>query len=122
MGVGRHAIADIYDCCKDKIDDIDYIKKIIFDSAECANLHIVDSKFHKFEPIGISGVLILSESHLTVHTWPEYNYLAVDVFTCGNRIDPKKACEIIAKKFQSKKYEIKEIERGKNCEVSRIRD
>ena len=63
----------------------------------------------------------INESHLTVHTWTEYN-LAVDVFTCGNNINPKDACEVIAKIFKSKNYEIRQIERGNNCEISRTRN
>lgn len=112
MSVGRHAIIDVYECKIDKIDDLKFIKDMLVESAKEANLHIVDQIFHKFSPIGISGVLILAESHLTIHTWPEYNFAAIDVFTCGTKFDPKEVCEIIAKRLKSSKYEIKEIKRG----------
>lgn len=122
MGVGKHAIADIYMCNCPNMDNINYVKKLIFKSAKEANLTVVNSQFHKFNPIGISGVLILAESHLTIHTWPEYNYIAIDIFTCGQNINPSKACEKIAKNFKSNNYDIKEFERGDKCEISRIRN
>lgn len=116
MAVGRHAIADIYNCNCPKMDDLKYIKNLVMTSAKEAKLTVVDNKFYKFNPIGISGVLILSESHLTIHTWPEYNYIAVDVFTCGAEINPVNACKIIAKNFDSKSMMIREFERGDDCE------
>ncbi len=78
--------------------------------------------FHKFSPIGISGVLLLPESHLTIHTWPEYNYIAIDVFTCGTKVKPTKTCEIIAKRFNTDNYVISELERGDKCAIPRVRN
>lgn len=120
MTIGRHAIADLYNCNSLNLDNLDYIKNLILQSAKEANLTVVNSVFHKFNPIGISGVLILSESHLTIHTWPEYNYVAIDVFTCGKKINPTEACEIIAKKFNASVYSINELERGSEYAISRI--
>ena len=122
MEVGRHAIANIYNCKIDDMDNVEKIKEIIMEAANETKLHIVDSIFHKFSPIGISGVLILSESHLTIHTWPEYNFIAIDVFTCGTSFNPERTCEIIAKKFKSDTYDIKEIKRGEKIGLSRIRN
>lgn len=112
MSLGEHAIVDLYDCNISNIDDLKEIKKIIIESVNESNLHVVKEFFYKFNPIGISGVLILLESHLTIHTWPEYNFVALDVFTCGKHFNPKEVCSIIAKKLKSDKYVIKLIERG----------
>ncbi len=120
MTIGRQAIMDVYDYKKIDVENIEEIKEMLIKSAKESNLHIVDSKFHKFEPIGISGVLILAESHLTIHTWPEYNYIAIDIFTCGNSINPVAACEIIAKNICSNNFDIKYYERGDKNAISRI--
>lgn len=111
MVVGKHAIIDINDC-KVNIDDLELIKKILLDSAKEASLNVVDIVFHEFEPIGISGVVVLAESHIAVHTWPEYNFVAADAFTCGTTMDPKVVLEIIAKKLNSNNYKIKDFNRG----------
>ena len=120
--MGHHAISEIYECNAEQLDNIEYIKTVVKESAKAANLTIVEENFHKFSPIGISGVLILSESHLTIHTWPEYKYVAIDCFTCGDKGDPRYACELIAQKLKSKNYIINEIERGMDYELPRIRD
>lgn len=114
MSLGKHAIANLYNCNIKDMDDLEKIKKIIIDSANEKKLHILKDIFYKFNPIGITGVLILSESHLTVHTWPEYKFIAVDVFTCGENFKPKEVCDLIAKKVKSQNYDIREFERGKN--------
>lgn len=111
MVVGRHAIADIYDC-KVNIDDLELIKNILLESAKEANLHVVDIVFHEFEPVGISGVVVLAESHIAIHTWPEYNFVAADAFTCGDKMDPRVVLNIIAKKLNSSNHEIKDFNRG----------
>ena len=111
MVVGKHAVIDIYDC-KVNIDDLDIIKNILLESAKEAALHVVDIVFHKFEPIGISGVVVLAESHIAIHTWPEYNFVAADAFTCGTKMDPKEVLSIIAKKLESSSHEIKDFNRG----------
>jgi len=112
MEFGRHALADLYDCENEVLDNIEEIKKIISDSCKEANLTIVESKYHKFEPIGLSGVSILSESHITIHTWPEYKFVSVDAFTCGYKMDPTLVCNIIAQKLKCKNKDIKEYKRG----------
>ena len=97
--LGRHCIVDIIYFKYGRMDSIEYIKNVLIESSLESKLHIVDEKFYKFNPIGISGVLILSESHITIHTWPEYNFVAVDAFTCGNNMDPYCVCEKISKKL-----------------------
>lgn len=116
MEFGRHALADLYNCENNVLDSIDEIKKIIEDSCIEANLTVVESNYHKFEPIGLSGVTILAESHITIHTWPEYNFVSIDAFTCGNKMNPTLVCEIVAKKLKSNNVDIKEYKRGKKHE------
>lgn len=116
MELGRHALADLYNCNNEILDDVTKIKEVIEISCKEANLTVVESIYHKFEPIGVSGVTILSESHITIHTWPEYNFASIDAFTCGNNMDPTLVCNILADKLKSDKTNIKEYKRGNRCE------
>ncbi|HXC62081.1 MAG TPA: adenosylmethionine decarboxylase, partial [Nitrospiria bacterium] len=72
----------------------------------------IETSFHRFSPFGISGVVVIAESHLTIHTWPEYGYAAVDIFTCGDLLQPNIAAAYLIEKFQSKNPSIFEMKRG----------
>ena len=84
----------------------------MLDAAKKAHATIVDDKFHHFSPFGVSGVVVIAESHLAIHTWPEYRYAAVDVFTCGETLKPEVAAIYLAQVFQSQNPSIHEIKRG----------
>jgi len=116
MELGRHALADLYNCKNEILNDVDKIKEVIETSCKEANLTVVKSIYHNFEPIGVSGVTILAESHITIHTWPEHNFVSIDAFTCGNNMKPSLVCHILADKFKSDKPDIKEYKRGNICE------
>lgn len=116
MEYGKHALADLYECDIEYLDSVDKIQEILETSCKEANLTVVESKFHKFHPIGISGICILSESHVTIHTWPEDGFVSIDAFTCGTKMNPSLVCNIIAEKLNSKKIDIKEFKRGKKDE------
>ncbi|HBC96751.1 MAG TPA: S-adenosylmethionine decarboxylase proenzyme [Clostridium sp.] len=110
--LGRHILAEIYGCDARILNDEDFIKKVMVNSALKAGAEVREAIFHKFSPQGVSGVVIISESHLTVHTWPELGYAAVDVFTCGNRINPWDACNYMTEKFNAKNMTATEVKRG----------
>lgn len=110
--VGSHIIIDLYDCRASCLDDIESIKNILIESAKISNTTILDVKFHKFNPQGVSGYVLISESHLSIHTWPEYNYASVDVYTCGNNALPTKATDYIIEKLECKKPAVIKLERG----------
>ena len=90
----------------------DKVEKYMIDAALECGATIVQKCFHMFNPYGVSGVVIISESHLAIHTWPELGYAAVDLFTCGTKCDPKVAYEFLKKKFNSKKASFTELKRG----------
>ena len=73
---------------------------------------VVQKCFHQFNPHGVSGVVIISESHLAIHTWPELGYAAVDLFTCGEQCDPKVAYEFLKERFNSKDASYSQLNRG----------
>lgn len=110
--LGKHAIANLTNCTFKEIDNVLEIENVLKKSAEEAGLHIVDVKFHKFEPIGISGMVVLEESHIAIHTWPEYKFVAVDAFTCGKEMNPEYVCKLIAKKLDAKIEKIETLYRG----------
>ena len=81
--LGRHLLLELNDCNREVLDDLDYIRQAMRGAAEQAGATIVGESFHKFDPIGVTGIVAIAESHLCIHTWPEYGYAAADVFTCG---------------------------------------
>ncbi|MBZ4646513.1 MAG: S-adenosylmethionine decarboxylase [Petroclostridium sp.] len=108
----RHSIIELWECNRNFLDNRELVEKIMVQATLEAGAEIREVTFHKFTPQGISGAIIISESHLTIHTFPEHGYASVDVFTCGDRIDPGIATKIIARKLGSKRtYEIN-LERG----------
>lgn len=110
--LGRHVLAEIYDCNPEFLNDRTMVEKIMVTAALEAGAEVREVVFHKFSPQGVSGVVVISESHLAIHTWPELGYAAVDVFTCGDRVNPWDAANYIAEKFQAKHVDAYEVKRG----------
>jgi S-adenosylmethionine decarboxylase len=110
--LGRHILVEAYECDREALDNIRELQKAMETAAEEAGATVVESAFRKFQPHGISGVLIISESHLTIHTWPEYGYAAIDLFTCGCKADPWKAFEHLSSYLKSSRTTSIEIQRG----------
>ena len=94
------------------IEEPKKIKRILIEAAKKSGSQPLEVTIHKFSPQGITGVVLLAESHITIHTWPEINYLAIDIFTCGEKVMPHKALNYLKKEFQPKRVEIREIKRG----------
>ena len=107
---GVHLIAEFWD--GKNIDDKEEMEKLLVEASKEANNTPLKVAVHKFWPQGIMGVVLLAESHIALHYWPEYNYLAVDIFTCGDHSQPEKALEYLEKEIKPKKVEVKEIKRG----------
>ena len=110
--LGRHLLLELKNCNKEVLNDVDYLKKCLIDTAEGIGATVVNSAFHQFSPYGVSGVVVVAESHLCIHTWPEYGYAAVDVFTCGNTIEPSDAIDILVEKLESGDSTHMELKRG----------
>jgi S-adenosylmethionine decarboxylase len=88
------------------------VKGALVAAAKEAKATIIDVSFHEFNPFGISGMVVIAESHLSIHTWPEYSYAAVDIFTCGDIIKPEVAAQYLIKRFESKTPSVVEMKRG----------
>lgn len=109
---GRHYILDLFGCDPKLLMDSDFLESICIESAKKAGATVLHSYFHHFgEDYGVTGVVTLSESHISIHTWPETNYAALDIFMCG-KCDPKDAADFIIGKFNPTSSKILPINRG----------
>ena len=109
--LGKHLIIELYECGEALLSDPKQIEIIMQETALAMGATIVQSNFHHFTPLGVSGVVIIKESHLTIHTWPEHGYAAVDVFTCGE-IQFEKGVDFLKEKFGTEEVEWRMLERG----------
>lgn len=116
--VGTHFALELYDCPSGLLDDRVFVRDAIRSAAEAAGSTLLNEVQHKFEPQGVTALGLLAESHISVHTWPECGYAAADVFTCGAHTAPARACELLIRHLQARRYAMKSIPRGTNLEES----
>ena len=110
--LGRHILAEFFECDPNVLNNPELVEKYMLQAALECGATVVNKCFHLFAPHGVSGVVIISESHLAIHTWPEYGYAAVDLFTCGEQCDPKISYEFLKEKFNSKDAKYSQLNRG----------
>ena len=110
--LGRHILVELYDCDKEALNDLELIRNAMVKAAIDCGAVVLGESFHRFSPQGVSGVVVIAESHLSIHTWPEFGYAAVDVFTCGTTVNPEIAAEVLIDKLGSKNHSLMEIPRG----------
>lgn len=110
--LGRHVLCEAFECDSDYLNDEARIRQILTEAAKVAKTELRDIMIETFTPYGITAVAIVSESHLSIHTWPELGYAAIDVFTCGDKSDPVAAAEYIAQQLDSTFVTQNEIKRG----------
>ncbi|WP_300023365.1 adenosylmethionine decarboxylase [uncultured Maribacter sp.] len=111
MFIGIHATWDVYNCNADKLSFVPYIKESLHTITATLNLEELNEAFKQFEPIGVTGFILLAESHISIHTWPEHNYAAVDVFSC-KEFDANVVTGLLKKLFDSNKIELNKLNRG----------
>lgn len=110
--VGSHCILELYDCNKTLLNDANFIRRSLREAATQAKATLLNEVLHQFEPQGITALALLSESHISVHTWPEVGYAALDVFTCGHHTDPEEACRYLIEAFQSGRHAMTKLRRN----------
>ena len=108
---GTHIIVEAAGCSRETLTDPEKIEQIFMEAAKLANMTVKASYFFRFSPTGVSGAVIVAESHISIHTWPEEGYAAIDVYTCGES-DPERAVDYILRKIGAKHAHISEIKRG----------
>jgi len=110
--LGRHLLLELFDCDPDAINNLETVKGALVETARRAQATIVDVVFHEFNPFGISGVVVIAESHLSIHTWPEYRYAAVDIFSCGDVLQPEVAATYLVEQFAAERTSVVDVQRG----------
>ncbi len=95
MAVGTHVLGELYGCPPELLRRVDSLRPVMYSIAEQAQFNVVGEKFHQFEPHGVTGVIVLAESHFSIHTWPEKGIVAADVFTCGKEGNALKAFDLL---------------------------
>jgi S-adenosylmethionine decarboxylase len=110
--LGRHIVAELSHCCPDILTDLERVQAAMVQAALVARAEIRELAFHRFYPTGVSGVVVLAESHLAIHTWPDLGYAAIDVYTCGDTAEPWRACRYLAEQFSCKEMHTTVMDRG----------
>jgi len=110
--LGLHLLLELKDCNPELLNDLDYVRQAMVSAARKVGAHIIGESFHRFSPQGVTGILAIAESHISIHTWPEYRYAAADIFACGSSFEPRKAAEVLVEQLEAKDTDIKEIRRG----------
>jgi S-adenosylmethionine decarboxylase len=105
-------LLELKDCNKEVLNNLDRLRDMMEAAAREAGATVVEKAFHQFNPHGVSGVVIVAESHLFIHTWPEHGYAAVDIFTCGDGISSDKAADLLASTLQAGSFSMIELRRG----------
>ncbi|KKD38547.1 MAG: adenosylmethionine decarboxylase [Limnoraphis robusta] len=109
--LGTHLILDAWQCPAELLNDPERIRNSILEAITAGNATLIDFCVHQFSPHGVTATATLAESHIAIHTWPEYGYFAADFFFCG-RGEPRKAVEVLKTALQAKQVKLREFERG----------
>jgi len=108
--IGRHIILEMWGC--QNLESVDTAERALREMVVALDVNLLDLRVYPFSPIGVTGIAIVSESHLVIHTWPEYGYAAVDLFTCGAVRDPQDAVNVLRRLFKPDRIGVMEINRG----------
>ncbi len=114
---GTHILLELYDCNNQKLNDELYLRCLINNSAKLAKAKVLNLISNKFEPYGVTAIAMLAESHLSIHTWPESNYAAVDIFTCGSNMNPELASQFLIENLEASKHLQQKIRRNHPIEI-----
>ena len=109
--VGKHCILELYDGDSSKLDDEAFIRSALRNAALRAGAKLLQMISHQFQPHGVTGLALLAESHISIHTWPESGYAAVDVFTCGDHSMPESACKVLVEEFAARRHLLRSFRR-----------
>mgnify|MGYP001156722899 FL=1 len=108
---GNHLLLEVYGCNKEKLNDELYLRCQLNSAAKLAKASVLNIVSNKFEPFGVTAIALLAESHLSIHTWPESYYSAIDIFTCGRNMKPKLASQFLIESLEASNYLLKTIAR-----------
>ena len=115
----KHLLLELYKCDREKLNDESFLRCILNRAAKLANATVLNLISNKFEPQGVTAIALLAESHISIHTWPESNYSAVDIFTCGKNMMPELASQYLIEALRAEEHSLRVIERNPPLEVLR---
>jgi S-adenosylmethionine decarboxylase len=110
--IGYHYLVEASGCDPDVIGDPGRTRAALLEAARCGRMETKTSYFYRFSPSGVSGMVIVAESHLSIHTWPEDGYAAIDVYVCGEASEPEEAIEVVLRAFGAAHAHVTEVKRG----------
>lgn len=110
--LGNQLIIELFNCDQESLKDVGAVESVLLKAAVAAKATVIDHCFHQFSPYGVSGVVVISESHIAVHTWPEHCYCAIDIFTCGDLIDNDCALSVLKEGFCCDDVKVFKVNRG----------
>ncbi|PTY06696.1 adenosylmethionine decarboxylase [Verrucomicrobia bacterium LW23] len=110
--LGRHLLVDFTGCAPALLDDLEHVRVSLLEAVRRSGATIITHVFHQFSPQGITGVVVIAESHVAIHTWPEHGYAAVDIFTCSPTIRPEPVQECLREAFAAEQSHVALVERG----------
>lgn len=117
--LGSHLLIEMYGCNSKSLETEQIVGQAMGDAAAASKATIVEQSFHEFKPFGVSGAVIIQESHYTIHTWPEHRYAAVDLFYCGGTVQVHKAIEVLRERFQPERIKFLVVRRGLQNDVEK---
>lgn len=112
LALGRHLLIELHDCSWSALDDVDLIRDTLVEAANRLSSTVLDVATHKFQPVGVTAFVMIAESHLSIHTWPEHGYAAVDIFTCSPAMQPADVVGFISARLGAGHTETVEVNRG----------
>ena len=115
--LGIHLLLELRDCNPELLNDLAHIRNSLLQAADSVGAHVVGESFHRFSPQGVTGILAIAESHISIHTWPEYKYAAADVFSCGSSFHPQAVADLLIQQFECREPSIHEVPRGMTQEA-----
>lgn len=110
---GYHILVDLQGCPPENLERVASLRKVLLKAAEEAGFTVVGKSFHQFNPGGATGVILLASSHISAHSWPEFSFVALDIYSCSGKAKAKRAAEFLVKAFKPKKVFVRELERFK---------
>ena len=118
IGKSRHFLLELYGCDYEKLNDESFLRCTLNNAAKLANANVLNLISNTFDPQGVTAIALLSESHLSIHTWPELNYSAVDIFTCGQKMKPNMSCTYIIETLMAEEHFLRVINRNPPLKVN----
>ncbi len=119
LSLGSHLLIELYGCSSEHLEAERYVGDAMREAARESKATVVEQSFHEFKPYGVSGAVIIQESHYTIHTWPEHRYAAVDLFYCGGTVLVHRAVDVLRERFQPQRIKFLIVRRGLQSEVGR---